>query len=56
MTEMDPNFHGTQRKNDTHQSITDPDAKLYRKSNNTESKLSYLGTYWRENRSGHSAG
>ena len=37
------NFHGTQCKNDTHQSTTDPDAKLYRKSSNEEPKLSYLG-------------
>ncbi len=28
------NFHGQTRKNDTHASTTDPDAKLYRKSNN----------------------
>jgi hypothetical protein len=34
------NFHATQRKNDTHQSTSDPDAKLYRKSRNAESKLS----------------
>jgi transposase len=46
------NFHGTQRKNDTHQSTTDPDAKLYRKGNNAESKLSYLGHTLVENRSG----
>jgi hypothetical protein len=37
------NFHGTQRKNDTHQSTTDPDAKLYRKSRDAESKLSCVG-------------
>jgi hypothetical protein len=37
------NFHGTQRKHDTHQSTTDPDAKLYRMSSNAESKLSCLG-------------
>jgi len=46
------NFHGTERKNDTHQSRTDPDAKLYRKSGNAESKLSYLGHTLVENRSG----
>src|SRR6478609_11273186 len=28
------NFHGEERKNDTHASTTDPDARLYRKSNN----------------------
>ena len=46
------NFHGQQRRNDTHQSTTDPDAKLYRKSNHAESKLSYLGHTLVENRSG----
>ena len=46
------NFHGTERKNDTHQSTTDPEAKLYRKSSNAESKLSYLGHTLVENRSG----
>jgi transposase len=46
------NFHGTKRKNDTHESKTDPDAKLYRKSNNAEAKLSYLGHTLVENRSG----
>lgn len=46
------NFHGQQRRNDTHQSTTDPDAKLYRKSSNAESKLSYLGHTLVENRSG----
>jgi hypothetical protein len=37
------NFHGTRRKNDTHQSTTDPDAKLYRPSRKPESKPSCLG-------------
>jgi transposase len=46
------NFHGQQRRNDTHQSTTDPEAKLYRKSSNAESKLSYLGHTLVENRSG----
>jgi transposase len=46
------NFHGQQRRNDTHESTTDPDAKLYRKSNGAESKLSYLGHTLVENRSG----
>jgi len=46
------NFHGEQRRNDTHQSTTDPDAKLYRKSSHAESKLSYLGHTLVENRSG----
>src|SRR5437016_11235260 len=35
------NFRGEQRKNDTHQSTTDPDARLYKKSTGTEAKLAY---------------
>ena len=52
MMEMVRTSTAQQRKNDTHQSTTDPDAKLYRKSNNAESKLSYLGHTLVENRSG----
>src|SRR5580693_57213 len=36
------NFHGDKRKNETHESKTDPDAKLYRKSSGSEARLSYL--------------
>jgi transposase len=46
------NFHGDKRKNETHQSKTDPDAKLYRKSSGSEARLSYLGHTLVENRSG----
>ena len=46
------NFHGEQRRNDTHQSKTDPDAKLYRKGRGQEAKLSYLGHVLMENRNG----
>jgi len=46
------NFHGQTRKNDTHASRTDPDAKLYRKSNNAEARLAYLGHVLLENRHG----
>jgi ribosomal protein S6E (S10) len=45
-------FRGQKRTNDTHQSKTDPDAKLYRKGNGQEAKLSYLGHVLIENRSG----
>jgi transposase len=45
-------FHGQTRKNDTHASTTDPDAKLYRKSNNAEARLAYLGHLLMENRHG----
>ncbi len=37
-------------KNDTHASTTDPDARLYRKSNGAESRLAYLGHLLIENR------
>jgi len=43
-------FKGKPRKNDTHQSTTDPDARLYRKGDGQESKLSYLGHVVMENR------
>jgi transposase len=46
------NFHGQKRTNDTHQSTTDPDARLYKKSYGKESKLSYLGHTLVENRNG----
>lgn len=45
-------FHGEKRANQTHQSTTDADARLYRKSYGTESKLSYLGHALVENRNG----
>ena len=46
------NFHGEKRSNKTHQSTTDPEAMLCRKSGGTESKLSYLGHVLMENRNG----
>lgn len=46
------NFHGQSRKNETHASTTDPDAKLYRRSNQGEARLSYLGHLLIENRHG----
>ena len=46
------NFHGQKRSNRTHQSTTDPDARLYKKSYGKESKLSYLGHALVENRNG----
>ena len=45
-------FRGEERKNDTHASKTDPEARLYRKSNNAESRLAYLGHLLIENRHG----
>ncbi len=46
------NFHGQTRKNDTHASTTDPEAKLYRKAVGKEAKLSYMGHALMENRHG----
>jgi len=46
------NFHGEKRRNETHESKTDPDAKLYRKSKGSGARLSYLGHTLVENRSG----
>jgi transposase len=44
-------WHGEKRKNDTHASTTDPEARLYRKSNNTAATLCYSGHLLMENRS-----
>jgi transposase len=46
------NFHGQARRNDTHQSTTDPDARLYKKGGGHEAKLAYLGHLLTENRHG----
>jgi transposase len=45
-------WKGKPRSNDTHQSTTDPDARLFRKSFNTASILCYQGHVLMENRSG----
>jgi len=45
-------FHGEQRTNDTHQSTTDPQARLYKKSTGEAAKLCYLGHLLIENRHG----
>jgi transposase len=45
-------FRGQQRRNDTHQSTTDPEARLYRKSNGQESKMAFLGHVMMDNRHG----
>ena len=45
-------FHGEKRKNETHDSKTDPEARLYKKSAGQEAKLSYLGHTVVENRNG----
>src|SRR5467141_1395142 len=45
-------FHGEKRSNKTHESKTDPDAKLARKGKGKEAKLSYNGNMLVENRNG----
>jgi transposase len=56
-TDSDPgnptvNFHGESRKNDTHESTTDPEARMARKGDGKEAKLSYAAHVLMENRSG----
>lgn len=46
------NFHGQRRSNETHESTTDPDSRLYRKGPGKESKMSYMGHVLTENRNG----
>ena len=46
------NFRGQKRKNDTHQSVTDPEARLYKKAKGQQAKLCYLGHALMENRNG----
>ena len=45
-------FHGEKRKNDTHSSTTDPDARLFRKGAGKEAKLCHMGHLLTENRNG----
>ena len=45
-------FRGKKRSNDTHESKTDPDARLMRKSNGKEAKLSFCLSAVMENRNG----
>ena len=45
-------FHGQTRENDTHQSTTDPDSRLYRKAAGREARLCYTGHVVMENRHG----
>ena len=45
-------FRGERRRNETHESKTDPEARLYRKGHGQEARLGYLGHVLMENRSG----
>src|SRR6266849_3644098 len=46
------NFHGERRSNATHQSTTDPDAKLFRKGGAQEARLYYQGHVLMDHRHG----
>jgi transposase len=45
-------FHGEKRSNDTHESTTDPESRLARKSNGTTARLSFSAHSLMENRNG----
>jgi transposase len=45
-------FHGQKRSNATHQSKTDPEARLYKKGNGQEARLRHLGHITTDNRRG----
>ncbi|RME22033.1 MAG: IS5 family transposase [Deltaproteobacteria bacterium] len=45
-------FRGEKRSNETHESKTDPDARLYRKGEGDKARLCYLGHVLMENRHG----
>lgn len=47
---QDVDFRGEKRSNQTHESTTDPEARLYRKSKGQEAKLCYEGHILIENR------
>lgn len=49
---VEVDFHGQKRSNETHQSRTDPEAKLHRKGPGKEAKLSHMGHALTENRNG----
>lgn len=49
---LEVDFHGQKRTNETHFSRTDPEAKLYRKGLGKEAKLSHMGHALTENRHG----
>ncbi len=46
------NFHGEKRSNETHESTTDSEAKLYRKGHGQPAKLCYMAHALMENRNG----
>jgi hypothetical protein len=50
------NFHGEKRSNETHESTTDPEARLYRKGHSQPARLCYMGHVLMENRHGLAVG
>ena len=50
------NFHQEKRSNETHESTTDPEAKLYKKGDGQPAKLCYMGHALMENRHGLAVG
>jgi len=46
------NFHGEKRRNETHESTTDPEARLARKGNGKEARLCFSAHALMENRNG----
>lgn len=46
------NWRKEERRNDTHESLTDPFARLFKKSTGAEARLAYLGHLLTENRHG----
>jgi len=46
------NFHGEKRSNESHRSMTDPEARLYKKGDGQPAKLCYIGHVLMENRHG----
>jgi hypothetical protein len=46
------NFRGTKRSNATHASVTDPDARLYKKAPGAAAQLCFMGHTLMENRNG----
>ena len=49
---VETDFHGQKRSNETHASTTDPEALLYRKGAGKEAKLCFMGHALMENRNG----
>lgn len=50
------NWHKQKRSNETHESKTDPESRLYRKADHREARLCYMGHALMENRNGLAVG